>query len=65
MSPQPLEVILYEKHAEGCVLHCRVEIFADSAYVDGDEIEMIFEFRPDSAAKAIEHVESLGYMRSS
>ena len=65
MDPQPLEVIQYEKQTEGGVLRCRVEIFDDSAYVDGDEIEMIFELRPDSAAKATEHVESLGYVRSS
>lgn len=63
MDPQPQEVIHYEKQAEGGVVRCRIEVFDDGAYIDGDEIEMIFELRPDSVAKAIAHVESLGYVR--
>lgn len=64
MTPKRQEVIHFERQAEGGVVRCRIEVFDDSAYVDGDEIEIGFEFCPDSAAKAIAHVEGLGYARS-
>jgi hypothetical protein len=64
MDPQPLKTIHYERQSDQGVIRCRIEVFDDSAYIDGDEIEMIFELRPDSVAKAIAHVESLGYVRS-
>ena len=65
MDPQPQEVIHYEKRSDGGLVRCRVEVFDDSAYADGDEIERIFEFLPNSGAQAIAYVESLGYVRSS
>jgi hypothetical protein len=65
MEIVPEQVINYEKQDKGRLLQCRVEVFEDGAYVVGDEFEMIFEFSPDSVAKAIAHVESLGYVRSS
>lgn len=66
MQTDPKQVVHYEKQDQLRLLQCRVELFPDdSAYVVGDEFELIFDYSPDSAAKAIAHVESLGYTRTS
>jgi hypothetical protein len=65
MNETDLHPVEFEKRADDAVLLCRVEPCEDgSVYVCGDEIEMVFEFAPDCLARALQHVQSLGYVRT-
>ena len=56
--------ITFEKMTDAGFLSCTIEVCTDkSVYVVGDELELVFEFAPDNLAKAVKHMEALGYKR--
>jgi hypothetical protein len=56
--------ISFQKICANTIRRCSVKCFDDrSAYVAGLEIDAIFKPSPDAVAKAIAHVEHLGYRR--
>jgi hypothetical protein len=58
-------VLLFRKELNGNEVFCSVRAFPDgSAYVEGDEIEMIFEESADALNDAITHLEKLGYAKA-
>lgn len=63
MDLEPLETIYYEKTSGAVIVQCSIEVFNDSAYVSGSEIDMVFEFSASFVADAMRYVESLGYLR--
>ena len=43
---------------------CQIEVFEDgSAYVAGDDVEVIFEESAQSIERAVKYVEARGYVR--
>ena len=64
MTDQRVSKTEFEKPGDTGVVRCMVEVCSDgSVYIEGDEIEMIFEFAPNNLDNATRHVESLGYVR--
>ena len=57
-----LRTIVLRKPHDGKELLCRVHVYEDgSAYVEGDELEIIFEEAASACDEAISYVEGLGY----
>jgi len=57
------QIIRFVRDDEHGRASCTVYAGEDGAYVLGDDIEVIFEFSPDSAENAIKCVEEHGYVR--
>ena len=56
-------VLTFEKHTPGKILRCQLRLHGDgSAYLIGDEMEIVFEESPESWRKAFERVLSCGYV---
>ena len=56
--------IRFEKAGNSGTVQCVIELFDDgSAYVYGNEIEVIFEFASNNLENATKHVEGLGYVQ--
>jgi hypothetical protein len=69
--PGPSKVTYFEKRGAGVILNCQIihnrQIATnnDVAVVIGDEEDIAKSFwEPDAEAKAVEYVESLGYVRA-
>jgi hypothetical protein len=61
-STDIVTVMQFQKDSPAGILHCELQVFADrSAYVRGDELEIVFEESPDAWQEAIKCVESQGY----
>ena len=62
-SPKPIRVIRFERRAIGMPSSCRIEVFEDGVYIDGEDVEAIIEFCPDAIERAVKYVEARGYVR--
>ncbi len=63
-STDPIKVLRFEKKGANGSLYCEMQVFEDnSAYIRGDECEMIFEESADASQKALKYLESRGYER--
>ena len=57
-----IKVLHYEMSRGGAIIKCRLHVCADGGvYIEGDEVEVIFEEGPDLEYEAIRYVEGLGY----
>lgn len=57
-------VIEYFKEDKDGIASCRIKVCVDgSVYVDGNDIECVFEESPDAFEEAVKYVESKGYTR--
>ena len=59
---EPIRIWHFVKRPEGEVRECVVKVYDDSVYVDGSDVEAIFEFTADAERLAIEFVKSKGYL---
>ena len=63
-TTDPVRILRFEKNGPDGTLHCEMQIFEDvSAYVTGDDCEMIFEESPDAFQEALKYLESHGYKK--
>jgi hypothetical protein len=59
-----VRVLQFEKKGPNGVLRCELRVYGEgSAYLRGDELEVIFEEAPDAWKDAFPYLESRGYVK--